>query len=75
MSIGPVRGFAFFLGLSTLLDLLSAWVFTRPLVILLGQSKTFTHAKWLGVARGLLASEEREVTRETGMLKPSGVGG
>ena len=74
LSIGPVRGFAFFLGLSTLLDLLSAWVFTRPLVILLGQSRTFTHAKWLGVARGLLASEVQEVKREAVTLKPSGVG-
>ncbi len=53
LSIGPVRGFAFFLGLSTLLDVISAWVFTRPLVILLGQNRTFTEAKWLGVARGL----------------------
>ena len=53
LSIGPVRGFAFFLGLSTVLDVVTSWTFTRPLVILLGQSKTVTEAKWLGVARGL----------------------
>ena len=53
LSIGPVRGFAFFLGLSTVLDVLTSWTFTRPLVMMLGRSRTFTEARWLGVARGL----------------------
>lgn len=53
LSVAQVRGFAFFLGLSTLLDIVTAWVFTRPLVILLGRSRAFTEARWLGVARGL----------------------
>ncbi len=53
LSIGPVRGFAFFLGLSTVLDVVTSFTFTRPLVILLGRSRTFTEARWLGVARGL----------------------
>ncbi len=53
LSIGPVRGFAFFLGLSTLLDVFTAYLFTRPLVILLGRSRLFTEARWLGVAPGL----------------------
>jgi preprotein translocase subunit SecD len=52
-SVGPVRGFAFFLGLATLLDLATAYFFTRPAVILLGRNRVFTEAKWLGVARGL----------------------
>ncbi|MDA8196592.1 MAG: protein translocase subunit SecD [Actinomycetota bacterium] len=56
LSIGPVRGFAFFLGLSTLLDVITSYTFTRPLVILLGRSETFTRARWLGVARGLAVS-------------------
>lgn len=55
-SVGPVRGFAFFLGLSTLLDLATAYLFTRPMVILLGRNRVFTEARWLGVARGLAAS-------------------
>jgi preprotein translocase subunit SecD len=50
-----VRGFAFFLGLSTLLDLVTAYTFTRPMVVLLGRNRTFTEARWLGVARGLAA--------------------
>lgn len=56
LSIGPVRGFAFFLGLSTLLDVITSYTFTRPLVILLGRSETFTRARWFGVARGLAVS-------------------
>jgi preprotein translocase subunit SecD len=56
LTVGPVRGFAFFLGLSTLLDILVAWFFTRPLVALLGRRRTFTSSR-LGVARGLGMSE------------------
>ncbi len=53
LAIGPVRGFAFFLGLSTLLDVFATYFFTRPLVILLGRNPAFTEARWIGVARGL----------------------
>ncbi|CAG4932007.1 MULTISPECIES: protein translocase subunit SecD [Acidithrix] len=53
LSIGPVRGFAFFLGLSTVLDVVTSWTFTRPLVMILGRSEVVTKAKWLGMARGL----------------------
>lgn len=56
LSIGPVKGFAFFLGLSTVLDLASAYLFTRPFVILLGRNRTFTEARTLGVASGLAAA-------------------
>ncbi len=53
LSVAQVKGFALYLGLSTLLDVASAYLFTRPLVILLGQSRLFTETRWLGVARGL----------------------
>ncbi len=56
LSVGSVRGFAFFLGLSTLLDVVIAYFFTRPMVILLGRSRFFTEARWVGVARGLAAA-------------------
>ncbi len=55
LSVGSVRGFAFFLALSTLLDVIVAYVFTRPMVVLLGRSRLFTEARWVGVARGLNA--------------------
>ena len=40
IAVGTVRGFAFFLGLSTLMDVFMTWYFTRPLVILLGRRST-----------------------------------
>ena len=58
-SQGAVQGFAFFLGLSTLLDVFSTFFFTRPLVILLGRSRTVTDARIIGIARGL-AVDSRE---------------
>jgi preprotein translocase subunit SecD len=34
LAVGPVRGFAFYLGLATLLDLFASWFFMRPSVSL-----------------------------------------
>jgi preprotein translocase subunit SecD len=56
LTVGSVRGFAFFLALSTVLDLVIAYFFTRPIVLLLARSRLFTEARWLGVARGLAAA-------------------
>ncbi|MDP9071803.1 MAG: protein translocase subunit SecD [Actinomycetota bacterium] len=56
LTVGSVRGFAFFLGLSTLLDMVVAYFFTRPMVVLLGRNRLFTEARWVGVARGLAAA-------------------
>jgi preprotein translocase subunit SecD len=56
LSVGAVRGFAFMLGLSTLIDVFTAYFFTRPLVIMLGRNRIFTEARGLGVARGLAVS-------------------
>jgi preprotein translocase subunit SecD len=56
LSVGSVRGFAFFLGLTTVLDVITAYFFTRPMVMLLGRSRLFTEARWVGVARGLNAA-------------------
>ena len=55
-TVSSVRGFAFTLGLSTLLDLLTAFFFTRPMVILLARNRLFTDARHFGVARGLAAT-------------------
>ena len=53
LTVGDVRGFAFMLGLSTLLDVFTAYLFIRPMVILVGRRRAFTEARYLGVARGL----------------------
>jgi preprotein translocase subunit SecD len=50
LTVGPVRGFAFFLGLSTLLDVTVAWFFTRPLVALLSRRKRFSAGSFIGTA-------------------------
>jgi len=39
-----------------MLDMVIAYCFTRPMVVLLGRNRLFTEARWLGVARGLAAA-------------------
>ncbi len=53
VAVGDVKGFAFFLGLSTIMDMLFTWFYTRPLVILLGRSDHLQGAGRFGIARGL----------------------
>jgi preprotein translocase subunit SecD len=50
LTVGSVRGFAFFLGLSTVCDVIIAYFFTRPAVLLLARSKFLNGRKVLGVA-------------------------
>lgn len=38
LTIGPVRGFALYLGLSTVLDLIASYFFMRPLTLMLARS-------------------------------------
>lgn len=42
LSVGAVRGFAFVLGLTTLIDVMVAFLFTRPMVSLLARNRWFT---------------------------------
>ncbi|HEV2428033.1 MAG TPA: protein translocase subunit SecD [Acidimicrobiales bacterium] len=51
IAVGDVRGFAFFLGLSTIMDVVITWYFTRPMVILLGRRSEGTSA--LSLAAGI----------------------
>jgi preprotein translocase subunit SecD len=53
VAVGDVKGFAFFLGLSTLLDIVMTYFFTRPLVILLGRNERLTEARGIGISSGL----------------------
>jgi preprotein translocase subunit SecD len=53
LAVGSVRGFAFFLGLSTVLDILVAYFFMHPLVSIIARNPRFARAGWLGVASGL----------------------
>ena len=49
LTVGSVRGFAFFLGLSTACDMIVSYFFTRPSVILLSKSKWMNAQKVFGV--------------------------
>ncbi|MFM7069866.1 MAG: protein translocase subunit SecD [Actinomycetes bacterium] len=56
LSIGPVRGFAFYLGVATLLDLVAAYFFLRPAVVLLARSKQGGHPERFGIPTDDLAA-------------------
>jgi preprotein translocase subunit SecD len=50
LTVGPVRGFAFYLGLATLLDLVASWFFMRPLVIWVARTKpVHEHPQLFGI--------------------------
>jgi preprotein translocase subunit SecD len=53
VAVGDVKGFAFFLGLSTIMDMAVTWFYTRPLVILLGRSDRLTEPGRFSIAGGL----------------------
>ncbi len=53
LAIGSVRGFAFFLLITTILDILVAYFFMHPVVSIIGRKESFTKARWLGIAAGL----------------------
>ena len=57
LTVGSVRGFAFFLGLSTLSDMVVSYFFTRPSVLLLSRTRLFSNGRVLGV-RGQQSSVE-----------------
>ncbi len=69
LTVGSVRGFALFLGLSTVLGVIVTWFYTRPVVIWLSRHRVFTDMPVLGVARGLAArpdARERRVAAAGG---------
>jgi preprotein translocase subunit SecD len=49
LSVGSVRGFAFTLGLSTIVDVLIMFIFTRPLVTILARRKFYATSRFSGL--------------------------
>jgi len=47
LSVGNVRGFAFALGLTTVVDVSVAFLFTRPAVVLFGRTRWMQRGSWL----------------------------
>ena len=53
LGTGSVRGFAYFLGLSTLLDLILAYTFMHPFVMVLARNPALVRLPGVGIAAGL----------------------
>ena len=49
LTVGPVRGFAFYLGLSTALDLLTSWAYMRPVVKFVSRTRIAKNPALLGL--------------------------
>ena len=60
VAVGNVKGFAFFLGLSTIMDMAITWFYTRPLVILMGQSPRLQGSGAFSIATGLGAGPQAQ---------------
>ncbi len=52
LAVGTVKGFAFTLGLSTVLDLVIVFLFTHPIVTLFARSKAFMSPRVSGLGAG-----------------------
>jgi preprotein translocase subunit SecD len=59
LATGSVRGFAFFLGLSTAIDLVLAYFFMHPLVVLMARRPGLVRMGGIGIAAGLDVPEAR----------------
>ncbi|MGZ4171836.1 MAG: protein translocase subunit SecD [Solirubrobacteraceae bacterium] len=81
VSIGDVRGFAFTLGLSTLLDVVVVFIFTKPLVTLLVQRPFFSTGRFSGLSakamglKSIPTAERPAVRRPTRPKRPRPAGG
>jgi preprotein translocase subunit SecD len=67
LAVGEVKGFAFTLGMSTVLDLVVVFLVTHPLVAIASQSKTLSNPKLTGLGGvQVLASQRRAARRARG---------
>jgi preprotein translocase subunit SecD len=60
LAIGQVRGFAFTLGVSTVLDLIVVFLVTHPLVALAAKSRVLSKPALLGLGEAARAGAERK---------------
>jgi preprotein translocase subunit SecD len=67
LAVGQVRGFAFTLGMSTVLDLVVVFLVTHPLVVLASRNKKLSSPRYSGLgAVQRLAAAKRAASRVTG---------
>jgi preprotein translocase subunit SecD len=66
IAVGQVKGFAFTLGMSTVLDLIVVFLVTHPLVAIVSKSKKLSHPKLTGLGAAQRAgADERAVAKTT----------
>ncbi|WP_433787653.1 protein translocase subunit SecD [Actinomycetospora sp. CA-101289] len=70
LAVGQVKGFAFTLGMSTVLDLIVVFLVTHPLLALASNSRLFSSPAWSG-----LGEVVRHAPRSTGSGPPRAGGG
>jgi preprotein translocase subunit SecD len=78
LAIGSVKGFAFTLGLTTLIDVLVVFLFTKPLMTLLARTKFFGGGhKWSGLDPEHLGVQvlPGSRSRRPGIARPATVSG
>ena len=63
-SAGAVRGFAFALGLSTLLDLIVVFLFRHPIMAMFARTKAFLSPRVSGLGRVLEQHTEEDSSEE-----------
>jgi preprotein translocase subunit SecD len=74
LAVGQVRGFAFTLGMSTILDLLVVFLVTHPLLSLASNSRLFSSPAWSGLGAVARAAPP-PTSRRTPATSGSGRGG
>jgi preprotein translocase subunit SecD len=65
IAAGAVKGFAFTLGMSTVLDLVVVFLFTHPVVAMLSRSKAFMSPRISGLGRVAAAAAAENARRAT----------
>jgi preprotein translocase subunit SecD len=60
LAVGQVKGFAFTLGMSTVLDLMVVFLVTHPLVIMAAKSRRLSRPEWSGLGTPALTDAESQ---------------
>ena len=75
LSVGSVRGFAFTLGLTTLVDIVVVFMFTKPIVTIMARTKFFGQGhKWSGLDPARLGSTRGTMLTPTAGRRGRGAG-
>ncbi|MGC4807312.1 protein translocase subunit SecD [Micromonospora sp. DT233] len=69
VSVGTVKGFAFALGLATVLDLVVVFLFRHPIMTMFARTKAFLSPRVSGLGRALPARTTEPATTRTSRVK------